>query len=328
MSDALNRLHDIEPSVGEFRDAVLAGLAHPRKSLPSKFFYDAEGSRLFDRITELPEYYPTRTECRILRDHAGDIAGLIGPGVRLVEFGSGAGIKIRLLLSALDRPAAYVPVDISRQHLLTATARLAREFPGLPIVPVCADYTRPFTLPDHRSAGAGHDTVPGPAVGFFPGSTIGNFTPAEARDFLETARCLLGPGSSMILGIDLRKDEGTLSRAYNDTAGVTAAFNLNLLRRINRELDGTFSLDQFTHAAWWNARQGRVEMHLVSRRDQEVGIGAHRVRFRAGETIHTENSYKYSLDQARDLAAGAGYRTRTAWTDDAALFAVLLLTAP
>src|SRR5579872_1230749 len=197
---SLQKLQDLEPSTEEFRAAVLSGLGQREKALPCKFFYDAEGSRLFDKICELPEYYPTRTECLILEHHAGDIAQCLGARVRLVEFGSGAGIKVRLLLSALDQPAGYVPVDISRLHLMGAASSLARDFPHLAIAPICADYTRPFTLPNPANETAEA------TVGFFPGSTIGNFTRDEARDFLESARRLLGAGSSMIVGVDLRKD--------------------------------------------------------------------------------------------------------------------------
>jgi len=321
MSNALQRLQDLEPSTQEFRDAVLAGLGEAQKTLPCKFFYDAEGSHLFDQICELPEYYPTRTELKLLADKAGEIAELIGRRARLVEFGSGAGVKIRLLLNALDRPAAYVPVDISREHLMMAAADLARDFPALQIAPICADYTKPFALP--ASAGPRSETT----VGFFPGSTIGNFTPAEARGFLSRARKLLGPGSSMVVGVDLRKDAKILVPAYDDAAGVTAAFNLNLLVRINRELDGTFDLEQFAHEARWNDADGRIEMHLVSRRGQDVRIGAACFSFRAGETIHTENSHKYTLDQFRSLAIEAGYTPRAAWTDAAGLFSVHMLDA-
>lgn len=319
MTNTLQKLQDLEPSTEEFHAAVYAGLRQSEKSLPCKFFYDAEGSRLFEKICELPEYYPTRTECRILEKHAGAIAQLIGPRARLVEFGSGAGVKIRLLLSALERPTAYVPVDISRLHLLAAASSLAKDFPHLAIAPICADYTRLFTVP--APAGA----APAVTVGFFPGSTIGNFTPEEACAFLESARFLLGPGSAMIVGVDLRKDAAVLVRAYDDAGGVTAAFNLNLLRRINRELGGTFQLDQFTHLARWNDALGRIEMHLVSRRAQHVEIGRDRFSFQEGETIHTENSHKYTLDQFQALARVAGYEPRAVWTDAAGLFSVHLL---
>jgi dimethylhistidine N-methyltransferase len=319
---SLQRLHDLEPTVEEFQDSVLRGLASTPKTLPCKFFYDAEGSRLFDRICELPEYYPTRTECTLLAARARDIAELVGPGAELVEFGSGAGIKVRLLLAALDAPSAYVPVDISRGHLIQAASSLAEDFPGLRIVPVCADYTQPFSLP--QLAG-----LPGRRkVGFFPGSTIGNFTPADATSFLRQAARLLGHGSMMIVGADLPKDEAILHAAYNDPAGVTAAFNLNLLRRINRELDADFAMDAFRHDAFWNAGESRIEMHLVSRIRQSVHIAGCTFDFAAGETIHTENSYKYGLGAFEKLAHAAGYITAAAWTDADALFSIHVLKLP
>ncbi|HTJ03420.1 MAG TPA: L-histidine N(alpha)-methyltransferase [Methylovirgula sp.] len=318
MSNTLQKLQDLEPSAEEFRAAVLGGLGAPAKTLPCKFFYDAEGSRLFDKICELPEYYPTRTECHILESYAGEIAKHIGRRARLVEFGSGAGIKIRLLLSALERPAAYVPVDISRLHLLAAASSLARDFPRLSIAPICADYTTPFALPPADGART--------TVGFFPGSTIGNFTTDEAKTFLTTARALLGAGSAMIVGVDLRKDASILVPAYDDAAGVTQAFNLNLLRRINRELGGTFKLDQFVHTARWNDAAGRMEMHLVSRCAQTVEIGGESFTFADGEAIHTENSHKYTIAQFQDLARSAGYAPKAVWTDEASLFSVHLLT--
>lgn len=319
MTNTLQKLQDLEPSEAEFRAAVLEGLSAPEKALPCKFFYDAEGSRLFDKICELPEYYPTRTECRILEKYAGEIARRIGPHAQLVEFGSGAGIKIRLLLKAFEAPTGYVPVDISRLHLLAAASSLAKDFPHLAIAPICADYTQPFTLP--APAGA----KPRLNVGFFPGSTIGNFTPEEAQAFLEGARKLLGTGSAMIVGVDLRKDEGVLVRAYDDAGGVTAAFNLNLLRRINRELSGNFKLDQFIHRARWNTSLGRMEMHLVSRQAQTVEIGGERFSFNAGEAIHTENSHKYRIAEFQALARAAGYMSAAVWTDEASLFSVHLL---
>jgi dimethylhistidine N-methyltransferase len=319
MSNALQRLQDLEPSTQEFRDAVLAGLGQQQKTLPCKFFYDAEGSRLFDRICELPEYYPTRTELKLLTDKAGEIAALIGPRARLVEFGSGAGVKIRLLLGALDRPAAYVPVDISREHLLHAASDLAKDFPHLRIAPVCADYTRPFAVPVLPGVKTGT------LCGFFPGSTIGNFTPTEAAAFLTRGRRLLGRSGLMLVGVDLVKPESILHAAYDDAAGVTAAFNMNLLLRINRELGGDFDLDRFAHEARWNARLGRIEMHLVSLAAQSVTIAGRRFDFTAGETIHTENSYKYSVAQFQAMAKEAGYRPEAVWTDANELFSVHLL---
>ncbi|MDZ4380147.1 MAG: L-histidine N(alpha)-methyltransferase [Parvibaculum sp.] len=317
----LEALQDLEPSVEEFRTEVVQGLSNSQKTLPCKFLYDRRGSEIFDRICDLPEYYPTRTELNILQRHAGDIAASLGPEVRLVEFGSGAGTKIRLLLTALDRPAAYLPVDISREHLIAANADLARSFHDLSIAPVCADYTEPFALPE--LAGIRYRTT----AGFFPGSTIGNFTRAEAVGFLSSARRLLGAGAVMIVGVDLVKDIDVLQAAYDDEAGVTAEFNLNLLRRINRELAGTFDLSHFRHEARWNAELERIEMHLVSLRDQEVTVGTRRFRFRDGETIHTENSHKYRLDGFRELARQAGYEPIEVWTDEKKFFSVHALRA-
>jgi dimethylhistidine N-methyltransferase len=315
------KLQDFEPSLDEFRDGVIEGLSAPAKTLPCKFLYDDRGSQLFDEICKQPEYYPTRTETGILKHYASDIARTLGPDVRLVEFGSGAGIKIRLLLSALDNPAVCLPVDISREHLLAASAALARDFPDICIAPVCADYTAHFELPElpgvtYRSTAA-----------FFPGSTIGNFTRAEAVEFLAGACKLLGGGATMIVGVDLIKDEDTLRAAYDDAAGVTAAFNLNVLRRINRDLGGTFDLSRFRHEARWNAELARIEMHLVSLCKQDVAVGRRSAHFRAGETIHTENSHKYSIDGFRDLGTEAGYDTVDVWTDENNLFSVHALRA-
>jgi dimethylhistidine N-methyltransferase len=317
----IERLRDLQPSLDEFRSAVMAGLSRPQKTLPCKFFYDREGSRLFDEICDLPEYYPTRTECLILERYAEDMAQLLGPRVRLVEFGSGAGIKIRLLLRALEEPAAYVPVDISREQLLAAASDLAANFPSVRVAPVCADYTKPFALPAIR------DRRLRKTAGFFPGSTIGNFAAAEAIGFLTLTRRLLGPASLMIVGVDVPKDERMLHAAYNDGAGITAAFNLNLLERINRELAGNFDVSSFVHDARWNQALSRVEMHLISARPQSVNIAGHSFAFAAGETIHTENSYKYSLDRFRILARDAGYTPLEAWTDEQSLFSVHVLRA-
>jgi L-histidine N-alpha-methyltransferase len=316
---SLQRLQDLAPSTDAFRNAVLASLGAPRKWLPCKFFYDEAGSQLFDRICTLPEYYPTRTECGILAEHAPEIAALIGPEASLVEFGSGAGIKIRLLLESLERPLCYVPVDISREPLVNAATDLAKDFPHLRVAPVCADYTRPFAVP----------VLPGlrprTLCGFFPGSTIGNFTPTEAAAFLTRGRRLLGPGGLMLVGVDLVKPESILHAAYNDAAGITAAFNLNLLVRINRELGGDFDLERFAHEARWNARLGRIEMHLVSLAAQRVTISGRAFDFAEGETIHTENSYKYSVPQFQAMAKEAGYHPAAVWTDAAELFSVHLL---
>jgi len=317
----VQQLHDLEPTISQFEAAVFAGLSQPRKSLPCKFFYDAAGSVLFDRICELPEYYPTRTELGILSERAGEMAALLGPGAGVVEFGSGSAAKVGLILQRLQAPSLYVPVDISRSHLLAGAAALARAFPGLRVAPVCADYTQPFELPAAARA------IPGRLAGFFPGSTIGNFTPAEARRFLTQTRRTLGSGAVMIIGADLRKDPAILHAAYDDAAGVTAEFNLNLLRRINRELDGEFDLSAFRHLAHWNAAESRVEMHLLSRRAQRVRIGARYFDFARGESIHTENSYKYTPECLRMLASAAGYEPLECWTDTQRLFSVHALQA-
>jgi dimethylhistidine N-methyltransferase len=317
----IERLQDLEPSRDEFRLDVLAGLSRGQKTLPCKFFYDETGSQLFDQICTLPEYYPTRTECLILERQARAIARLVGPCARLVEFGSGAGIKIRLLLRALIEPSAYVPVDISRQQLLAAASDLAADFPHLRVAPVCADYTQPFGLPYIR------DRVVRKTAGFFPGSTIGNFTPDEAAGFLSLTRRLLGPESLMIIGVDVPKDARVLHPAYNDASGVTAAFNLNLLERINRELGATFDLSNFAHEARWNEALSRIEMHLVSTRTQTVSIADQLFRFAEGETIHTENSHKYSIERFSALARASGYTPLEAWTDEQGLFSVHVLEA-
>lgn len=298
---------------------VVAGLSAPRKTLPCKYLYDAHGSRLFDRICELPEYYPTRTECGILRSYSGEIAAHAGPEATLVEFGSGSSIKIRLLLSALESLHVYTPIDISREHMLQAAAALQRDFPDLRVAPVCADYTRALALPGEHG--------PGRRVGFFPGSTIGNFTPVEAVGFLKRARTLLGRGALMVVGVDLPKAEAILQAAYDDAAGVTAEFNLNLLARINRELGGDFDLAAFRHRARWNGQLSRVEMHLESLVEQRVSLAGHDFSFEAGETIHTENSYKYGLDAFRRIACAAGWSGRTVWLDADTRFSVHLLEA-
>ncbi|MGE0717376.1 MAG: L-histidine N(alpha)-methyltransferase [Alphaproteobacteria bacterium] len=316
------RLQDLEPTAEEFRLAVIDGLGATPKTLPCKFFYDEAGSLLFDRICELPEYYPTRTELKILRRYAGDMAALAGPAARIVEFGSGAGVKIRLLLEALDRPAMYVPVDICREHLVAAADALAIDFPELRVAPVCADYTRPFVLPAAQGAAIGR------TVGFFPGSTIGNFMPDEATRFLARARRLLGPGSAMIVGVDVPKDRAVLEAAYDDAAGVTAAFNLNLLHRMVRELGAEIDVDGFRHEARWNAELSRVEMHLVALGRQTIRVGDRAFTLSAGETIHTENSVKYAIEPFRALAGRAGWLPGGVWSDEHGLFSVHLLTTP
>src|SRR4051812_42636215 len=283
--------------MSDFARDALAGLSAERKTLPAKYFYDDSGSALFEAITALPEYYPTRTELGILKQRAGEIARLIPPGAALIEFGSGSTAKARIVLDAAAALAAYVPVDISAGFLNQEAARLGRDLPGLRILPIAADFTKPFKLPPALRLRA--------RVGFFPGSTIGNFEPPEAARFLRHAGALLGRGAHLIVGVDLIKDAAVLDAAYNDTAGVTAAFNLNLLRRINRELGADFDLDRFRHHAFFSRERSRVEMHLASGAAQKVHLCDRRISFACGETIHTENSYKYSVDSFRALAADA-----------------------
>jgi dimethylhistidine N-methyltransferase len=314
-------LLDQRPDLAQFRADVLRGLRRRHKRLPCKYFYDEAGSRLFDEICRLPEYYPTRTELGILQASADAMAARIGPRAALIEYGSGSSIKTRLLLRALERPAAYVPVDISREHLLTSAARLAADFPRIAIHPVCADFTQEFPLPEELPPGARR-------VVYFPGSTIGNFGPRPAQRLLRGMARLVGPGGAALIGTDLKKDPRILERAYDDAAGVTAAFNQNLLIRINRELDGTFDPDDFRHHALYHPRAGRIEMHLVSRRRHTVMIGGETIHFQDGESIHTENSYKFSIEDFQNRAARAGLQGRAAWTDPHRWFCVHYLVAP
>ena len=298
----------------EFAIAVLDGLSRPQKTLPCRFFYDARGSELFEEITRLPEYYPTRTETAILETHAAEMADGVPDGGVLIEFGSGSSLKTELLLGELPRLGAYIAIDVSESALRGAKRRLVTRFPTLDVRPVVGDFSYPVALPTDLAGR--HKT------GFFPGSTIGNLTPGAAQRLLRVFRALLSPGGRLIVGVDLEKDARKLVLAYNDSAGVTAAFNLNLLARINREIGGTFDLDGFRHEAIYNPRDGRIEMHLVSRRDQDVRIAGRRFRFRTGETIHTENSYKYSVRQFQDVARSAGWSPARVWTDSSILFSV------
>lgn len=315
---ALAGTHRFDDATSAFAGDVISDLAKFPKTLSPKYFYDAKGSELFEQITVLPEYYPTRTEISILRERGAEIASLIPQGATLVEFGAGATTKVRLLLEH-SRYAAYVPVDISGDFLKEQADGLRRDFPQLAVHPVAADFTAPFALPD--------DVAGMPKAGFFPGSTIGNFEPQEAENFLRSARGILGRGAQMIIGVDLEKDERTLYDAYNDAAGVTARFNLNVLERINRELGGNFDLSGFTHRAIYNRDRHRIEMHLISRKAQSVRVLGHHFSFRPGESIHTENSYKYSLDRFAALAESSGWQIRQTWTDPARMFSVHALTA-
>jgi L-histidine N-alpha-methyltransferase len=299
--------------LNSFREDVVAGLSLPQKALSPKYFYDARGSRLFEAICRLREYYPTRAELALTRGHIGEIAGFARQHGTLIEYGSGDSMKSRLLIEAL-RPCAYIPVDISKDALGAAAAKLQRRFGWLDIRPVHGDFSRPLKIPVPRGRGR--------RVVYFPGSTIGNLTPEEAQAFLRTTRGQVGRGGAMLVGVDLKKDATLLHAAYNDARGITAAFNLNLLARINRELGGNFQLRRFRHHAHYNARLGRIEMHLVSLARQVVNIGDRRFSFAAGESIHTENSYKYSVHGFRALARGAGLRPRKVWLDPKMRFSV------
>jgi L-histidine Nalpha-methyltransferase len=308
---------EVQEATSPFEADVLKGLKSTPKRISPKYFYDAAGSALFERITDLPEYYPTRTELRILEQNAAAIAAFIPQGSALVEFGSGSSRKTRILLAAAPQLAAYVPVDINGEMLEEEAAGLRREFPKLNVLPVTADFTQLFELPASVSAAR---------VGFFPGSTIGNFEPHEAATFLRNAARILGPGATLIVGTDLQKDSRILKAAYNDAAGVTEAFNLNILERINRELGGTFDLGSFEHHAFYNRERHRIEMHLASNKRQKVRVAGECIEFRAGETIHTENSYKYSSDSFGALARGTGWTPVASWTDPNDYFCVHALT--
>jgi len=301
----------------EFREAVLAGLARTPRAIPAKFLYDARGSALFDQICELPEYYLTRTETGILRQCVAELAVLAGPGCALVEFGSGSSVKSRLLLEGLRDLSAYVPIDISRQHLDATAARLRRDYPGLKVEPVCADYMALTDLPA--------DVNGATRLGFFPGSTIGNLEPAEATAFLRRARSLLGPTGCLVMGVDLKKDPRRLHAAYNDSAGVTAEFTLNLLRRMNRELEANFDLAGFAHEAFYNAAEGRIEIYFRSLRPQTVTVAGRSFTFSEGERVHTEYSYKYDDAGIDTLARSGGFSIEHTWTDPDRLFAVTYL---
>jgi dimethylhistidine N-methyltransferase len=306
-------------SANEFRVDVLKGLAGPEKTLPCKYFYDETGSRLFDRICELPEYYLTRAELAILRRSVEEMAELLGPHCLLIEYGSGSGLKTRMLLDQMIAPTAYVPVDLAGEQLQELALELSRDRPDIEVYPICADFTRALAIP-----ACGTETQR-KAV-YFPGSTIGNFGPDDAIQLLLRTAELCGRGGGMLLGVDLKKDPRMLDAAYNDSQGVTADFNLNLLRRINRELTADFWIEDFWHHAFYDPSQGRIEMHLVSRRDQRVKVAGHTFYFAEGESIRTECSYKYSLRDMQDLAAAAGFMVERIWLDEQKLFSVMYLT--
>lgn len=299
-------------------DEVLEGLRKEPKELSPVWFYDELGSFLFDSICELPEYYITRTELQIMRSHAAEMAQHIGRDAALIELGSGTSLKTRLLLDCLDVPAAYVPVDIAREHLLDAAGTLARDYPDLRIIPVCANFSEPFELPAFIATARKR-------VVYFPGSTLGNFDQEQARQLLARMRGMIGQNGAVLIGIDLRKDPRVLEQAYDDGAGVTAEFNLNALRHVNRELGADFDLDAFEHLAVWVEEQSRIEMHLVSKRDQVVHLGGENVEIACGEHLRTEYCHKYTLESFADLAATAGLAVQRVWLDSEKRFSVQLL---
>jgi dimethylhistidine N-methyltransferase len=314
----LAKAHPLDEETSAFGRDVIGDLSQHPKRLSPKYFYDSTGSELFEQITVLPEYYPTRTELTILRDRGRAISAIIPKKAALVEFGAGATTKVRLLLNQCAF-GAYVPVDISGDFLTAQADALRADFPSLAVYPVTADFTAPFELPQAIRAM--------PKVGFFPGSTLGNFEPHEACAFLRSARDILGDGARMVIGVDLEKDERVLYDAYNDAAGVTARFNLNVLHRINRELGGDFDVGAFTHRAIYNRERHRIEMHLISRKALTARVLGKNFSFRAGESIHTESSYKYSLDRFNALARGSGWTPLESWTDAAGMFSVHALVA-
>ena len=296
---------------------IIEGLARPQKTLSPKFFYDHTGSKLFDDICELPEYYLTRSELEIMQACSAEIAELIGPHASVIEFGSGSSLKTRTLLSHLDSPAAYVPVDISEEHLEAAARSLAADFPELEILPVAADFTRPFPLPQPR-------VMPERNLVYFPGSTIGNFGPESALELLRVMHQEAGVNGALLIGVDLQKDQAILERAYNDEAGVTAEFNLNILRRLNREFGADFDPGKYKHSAIYDPESGRIEMRLVSKCDQRVSVGGRTFELAAGEFIVTEHSHKYTLEGFRKMAGLAGFQVDKIWTDSAGYFSVQL----
>jgi len=300
------QFHDFHPEISDFYSEVVAGLQTEPKKIPPKFFYDETGSQLFEQICQLPEYYPTRTEQKILNENAAEIARIIGQHPYIIEPGCGSCEKIKLLLETL-RPDTYVPMDISKEFLQASAQALSDEYPWLEVHAACVDFTEPMVLPfcppEVRK------------LAFFPGSSIGNFEPQQAQHFMHHVLNMVGPRGGLLIGVDLKKDEQKLNSAYNDEKGITADFNLNLLSRINAELDADFKLECFDHHAFYNAEAGRIEMHLVSQKSQQIKIGEHLISFALGETIHTESSYKYSIEEFQALASDAGFTPIHVWTD-------------
>ncbi len=311
-------VHDFKPGNERFLAEVLSGMRKQQKELPSKYFYDEHGSHLFKQICMLEEYYIPRIEASIMDAYINDMVELIGPQVSLFEYGSGDCVKVRTLLDHLHDPVAYVPIDISRDQLLRVAKELDLQYPGLKVLPVCADYTSNFELPVARRPGKR-------VVVYFPGSTIGNFDYVPAKHFLEHIARVCGPNGALLIGVDLKKDTSVLHKAYNDSKGVTATFNLNLLHRINSELGCDFQVDCFEHYAFYNPRESRVEMHLISLEDQVVHIGNMTISIAKGESIWTESSYKFNLDEFAQMAAATGFKVCKVWTDEKQWFSVQYL---
>ncbi len=314
---------DLEPAIEDFRESVVAGLSRSPRELACKFFYDPTGMELFHKICNTDEYYVTRTELALLRQIGPEVAALAGPDTAVVEFGAGSDLKVRLLLDALERPAQYVPIDIAREPLRDATEAIARDYPAMRVGAICADFTTLAALPEEAMR-----DVKGRRLGFFPGSTIGNFTRSDAADFMALIRSVMGPGGALLIGVDLKKDEARLNAAYNDAAGYTAAFNLNLLHRMKRELGAELDPDAFEHVAFYNDAEGRVEMHLRSLKAQTIRIGSDSFDLAAGEQVHSENSHKYGIEEFTAVAQRAGFESAAVWTDPDNLFSIHYLTIP
>ncbi len=310
--------HNYQPTTLSFRDAVINGLSRDSKSIPPKFFYDERGSKLFAKICEQPEYYPPLVERKLLERLAGKIASLTGTGRVLIEPGAGNAAKVRLLLDALQ-PAAFVPMDISFDYLKSTARELAGEYPWLPVHAACVDYTHSLPIPQQAPEG--------PRLLFFPGSSLGNFDPGEAGDFLSLVRNTVGDNGMLLIGVDTKKSELLLNAAYNDAAGMTAAFNLNLLHRMRKELDMDCNPENFEHRAFYNSEAGRIEMHLVSKHKQELRVNGHSFNLEAGESLHTENSYKYAPEEFISLASNSGFKEVSHWMDSDGLFAIYLFEA-
>ncbi|MGA9049343.1 MAG: L-histidine N(alpha)-methyltransferase [Dehalococcoidia bacterium] len=314
------RLHDFKPAMGIFREEVLAGLRKQQKEICPKYFYDETGSGLFEQICTLDEYYIPRTEISIMEKNIDEIVGVLGPDVLLVEYGCGDCKKTQILINRMHDMSAYIPIDISCEQLMTVSRRLGSEYPGLEILPVCADFTNDFSLPDGKRK---NDRV----VVYFPGSSIGNLHPEQARNLLQQIARLCGPGGALLIGVDLKKDSSVLHRAYNDRHNVTSAFNLNILERLNRELSADFDLRSFEHYAFYNPVKGRIEMHLISLKDQVVQLDDTAINFARGESIWTESSYKYNLNEFKELAVASGFTVDRVWTDEQRWFSIQYLVA-